>query len=71
MTATSNTLAQCAAPRRPSIWQRLMRARALRRQRRDLRALDDYQLRDIGVSAADRERELRRPVWRAPDHWRS
>jgi uncharacterized protein YjiS (DUF1127 family) len=34
------------------------------RQRRDLAALSDYNLRDIGLSRADVEIELRKPTWR-------
>lgn len=33
------------------------------RQRRQLAALDDHMLRDIGVSAADVERETRKWFW--------
>ena len=35
------------------------------RQRRDLAALSDYSLRDIGLSRADVEFEIRKPSWRA------
>jgi uncharacterized protein YjiS (DUF1127 family) len=34
------------------------------RQRRDLSALSDYHLRDIGLSRTDVEAELRKPSWR-------
>ena len=34
------------------------------RQRRDLAALSDYSLRDIGLSRTDVEFELRKPFWR-------
>jgi uncharacterized protein YjiS (DUF1127 family) len=33
------------------------------RQRRDLAALDDHALRDIGLSRADVRRELAKPFW--------
>jgi uncharacterized protein YjiS (DUF1127 family) len=35
------------------------------RQRRDLAALTDYHLRDIGLDRIDVERELRKPSWRS------
>lgn len=35
------------------------------RQRRDLAALSDHSLRDIGLSRADVELEIRKPLWRA------
>jgi len=34
------------------------------RQRRDLAALSDYHLRDIGLDRTDVEREVRKPSWR-------
>ena len=34
------------------------------RQRRHLAGLDDYMLRDIGLSRADVHREISKPVWR-------
>jgi uncharacterized protein YjiS (DUF1127 family) len=33
------------------------------RERRALNALDDRLLRDIGISRADADRELRKPFW--------
>jgi len=41
----------------------------LYKQRRALAKLDASQLHDIGLSQADVEAELRRPVWDAPSHW--
>jgi uncharacterized protein YjiS (DUF1127 family) len=35
------------------------------RQRRDLIALNDHQLHDIGISRADAEREWNKPFWRS------
>ena len=34
------------------------------RQRRRLRAMENWQLADIGVSRQDAEREARKPCWR-------
>ena len=34
------------------------------RQRRQLARLDDYMLRDIGLSRADVEPEIKKPFWR-------
>ena len=34
------------------------------RQRRDLAALSDHFLRDIGLSRVDVEREISKPMWR-------
>jgi uncharacterized protein YjiS (DUF1127 family) len=34
------------------------------RQRRELAALRDYELRDIGLTRADAEREYGKPFWR-------
>ncbi len=35
------------------------------RQRRDLAALSDHNLRDIGLSRSDVEAEIGKPFWRA------
>jgi len=35
------------------------------RQRRDLAALSDHALRDIGLSRSDVEAEIGKPIWRA------
>lgn len=35
------------------------------RERQALRALDDYMLRDIGVTRADVDHEVNKPAWRA------
>lgn len=36
---------------------------ALHRNRMDLKALDDRMLRDVGLTRADVDAELRRPLW--------
>jgi uncharacterized protein YjiS (DUF1127 family) len=34
------------------------------RQRRQLAGMDDYMLRDIGLSSADVDQEIHKPFWR-------
>ena len=34
------------------------------RQRHQLRSMQDWQLRDLGIKRADAERESRKPCWR-------
>ena len=51
----------------PLAWLRT--ALALRRQRLHLAALDEAQLRDIGLSADQARAEAKRPVWDVPAHW--
>ncbi|GFE65621.1 DUF1127 domain-containing protein [Litoreibacter roseus] len=41
----------------------------LYRQRRALLQLDETQLKDIGITAAEAETEANRPVWDAPSYW--
>lgn len=57
--------------RRPSLRQRLQRLMALLagwqrnvRTRRQLAALDDRQLADVGISHSERQDELDKPFWR-------
>jgi uncharacterized protein YjiS (DUF1127 family) len=64
------TLAGLTTRRRPWVADRVGRAVHLvltwherARQRRRLRALDDYMLRDIGLSRADVEGEADKPFW--------
>ncbi|WP_404380023.1 DUF1127 domain-containing protein [Caenispirillum salinarum] len=44
-------------------WARLRQMRAAAAQRRELAALDEIQLRDLGITTEARRRELRRPFW--------
>ncbi len=39
------------------------------RQRRHLARLDDSALRDIGLTHAEIDAEIRRPIWDAPASW--
>ncbi|MDW4550299.1 DUF1127 domain-containing protein [Defluviimonas sp. D31] len=42
----------------------------VRRQRQALADLNDYLLKDIGVSADEARREAGRPAWDVPNYWR-
>ncbi|EKV28719.1 hypothetical protein C882_0931 [Caenispirillum salinarum AK4] len=44
-------------------WARFRRMRAAAAQRRELAALDEVQMRDLGITTEARRRELRRPFW--------
>ncbi|PSL22352.1 DUF1127 domain-containing protein [Shimia abyssi] len=43
---------------------------AVSRQRRALAKLDDAALLDMGLTRADVNAELKRPVWDVPSNWR-
>ena len=50
---------------------RLLRWHDLARQRRELLALDERMLKDIGITRAEAEREADRPFWDpAAERWR-
>lgn len=68
-TVASSRFATSANPARKGVLARLMAWDASFRQRGHLARLDDAALRDMGLTARDVQRELRRPVWEAPDHW--
>ncbi len=55
---------------RPARRFSLMTYIGLYRQRRALAALDENQLKDIGISAEEAHKEANRPIWDAPTHWR-
>jgi uncharacterized protein YjiS (DUF1127 family) len=42
---------------------------ALARQRRQLSALDQHMLRDIGITSAQAAAESKKPAWDVPNHW--
>nr|WP_245398735.1 DUF1127 domain-containing protein [Oceaniglobus trochenteri] len=56
---------------RPGLMTRLATMLALHGQRRQLRQMDDAQLRDLGLTRAEAERESRRPAWDVPAKWRA
>lgn len=58
-------------PKTRSILNGLRDMIALSRQRRQLRALDDHMLADIGISRIEAVAEAQKPVWNAPRHWRN
>lgn len=65
MSATSAPrLARVVRPRLAvrGLFARLLRYEARHRSRVDLKALDDTMLRDIGLTRADVDAELRRPL---------
>ena len=58
-------------PKTRSILNSLRDMIALSRQRRQLRALDDHMLADIGISRTEAVAEAQKTVWHAPRHWRN
>jgi len=42
---------------------------AVRRQRRELRSLEDHLLDDIGFTQSQADAESKRPAWDVPAHW--
>lgn len=57
-------------PRPGMLLRRWSELRAVARQRRQLAALDDERLADLGLSADQARTEAARPFWDAPRHWR-
>jgi len=49
-----------------AVWHQLKRWHDLARQRRQLAALDNAALKDIGLSRADALQEVERPFWDDP-----
>ncbi len=47
----------------------LLKISAVWRQRRQLAALDNAALEDMGLTQADVRDELKRPAWDVPSHW--
>ena len=62
---------EVSARRPASLPGRLAAAFAVWRQRRALAELPLHLRRDVGLSETDIAREVQRPVWDVPGHWRS
>lgn len=63
LTECSDALLVRPAGRLDQWWARLQRWRQLRRERLQLRELNEHSLRDIGLTRMDVERESRRRFW--------
>ncbi|MEC8582329.1 MAG: DUF1127 domain-containing protein [Pseudomonadota bacterium] len=57
-------------PRSGQFFSQIVAMIRLARQRRALAALDDHQLRDIGLTHEDARQEAERLFWDVPNHWR-
>ncbi len=56
---------------RTALFAVAMQAFEIRRQRAALRRLTDSDLKDIGLTRSEVDRELSRSFWDVPDTWRS
>lgn len=70
-TATANAPRSRAAFARLPVLAWILRALAVRRERRALAELPPEILRDIGISRHEALREAERPIWDVPRHWLS
>jgi len=64
------TLQANCQPKPRSILAAIGHMIAVAHQRRQLLALEDHLLDDIGVSRQEAQAESREAIWNAPDHWR-
>lgn len=72
MFSSSSALARPVASSRnikPGLAARTFAALAVLRSRRQLAALDQHQLDDLGISAKAAQAEANRPIWDVPAHW--
>ncbi|MGJ8585115.1 MAG: DUF1127 domain-containing protein [Marinosulfonomonas sp.] len=53
-----------------SLWTQLRLVMTARRQRNALAKLDKSALMDLGLSQAEVDAELSRPLWDVPSNWR-
>ena len=58
------------APRRTGLLTTLLHHMAVAKQRRELAALDETRLYDLGLTRANVDAELSRTFWDVPAHWR-
>jgi len=74
MTTRSNALLRVVTGHgiipRPTWIERLLTLFDLRRTRIDLSRLTDDQLRDIGLTRAQVQKEIEAPLWDVPANWR-
>ncbi|WP_419740106.1 DUF1127 domain-containing protein [Ruegeria sp.] len=54
-----------------SLFARIRFVLSVRRQRQQLAQLDARALNDIGITRAQADAEARRPIWDAPQFWKS
>ncbi|WP_170471843.1 DUF1127 domain-containing protein [Ruegeria profundi] len=54
-----------------SLFARIRSVLSVRRQRQQLARLDTRALNDIGITRAQADAEARRPIWDAPQFWKS
>ncbi|MGC1496425.1 MAG: DUF1127 domain-containing protein [Sulfitobacter sp.] len=71
MTTLTQTTCPPRAPRSQTLVQIITRAYRLWCTRRALAALGPEQLKDVGVSRAEANREAQRAVWDVPANWRA
>ncbi len=55
--------------RKVSLLNTLFNLHRIWTERRQLARMDTAQLRDLGLSRQDAEKEARRPAWDAPNQW--
>ncbi len=63
------TASHTCRPVRTSRLAAVKRLFAVWRQRRALERLDDAALKDLGLTRDQVDREVRRPIWDAPETW--
>lgn len=67
----SSSASAAHLPSLRSLHNRVMGALGLVEQRRRLADMEDWQLRDLGLTRSDAHREATRPLWSAPHFSRS
>ncbi|MBO9398274.1 DUF1127 domain-containing protein [Shimia sp. R9_2] len=64
------TTSAAASGTSKSLFSRVAKVFAVRRQRRQLAQLDKAALFDMGLTEADVQAELKRSAWDVPAHWK-